>query len=236
MGAALQASAALGLLAAAAAAEENATAAGSAPSESSDWADRPWLDFAVVALPLFWCAVGGYRLYWRRPLPRRTSGCSWTSRSGAGRLAAWSSSCSWGTTPRPPRISARSAPARRAACAGDIGKLHYKGMRFHRIIPGFVCQGGDCTGDNSIYGGSFADEWASGYIEHSVEGLLSMANAGRDSQTSQFFITLAACHHLDGKHVVFGQVCQGIEVVREMGKRGRSKDTPVVVLDCGQLS
>lgn len=126
----------------------------------------------------------------------------------------------------------------RALCTGEMGhgktgkKLHYKGCRFHRIIPGFMCQGGDCTGGQSIYGGHFKDEWTNGYIEHSAEGLVSMANAGRDTQTSQFFITLAPCNHLDGKHVVFGQVLDGMEVVRRMGQaRGKT----VIIVDCGEV-
>jgi len=128
----------------------------------------------------------------------------------------------------------------RAVCTGEKGKgrlgkmLHYKGSYFHRIVPGFVCQGGNCTGGQSIYGFSFKDEWTNGYIEHSQPGLLSMANAGRDTQNSQFFITLRSCRHLDGRHVVFGQVVEGIEVVRRMEKAG-SRSRPQIV-DCGEVS
>jgi len=128
----------------------------------------------------------------------------------------------------------------RALCTGEKGlgkfgkSLHYKGSYFHRIVPGFVCQGGNCTGGQSIYGFSFKDEWTNGYIEHSQPGLLSMANAGRDTQNSQFFITLRSCRHLDGRHVVFGQVVEGIEVVRRMEKAG-SRSRPQIV-DCGEVS
>lgn len=126
----------------------------------------------------------------------------------------------------------------RALCTGEKGtgkagkKLHYKGSRFHRIIPGFMCQGGNCTGGDSIYGGSFKDEWTNGYVAHSKAGLLSMANAGRDTQNSQFFITLKPCRHLDGRHVVFGQVVSGMEVVSRMEQAGRNM---VVVTDCGEV-
>jgi len=137
----------------------------------------------------------------------------------------------------------------RALCTGEKGKgkmgkpLHFKGCVWHRIIPRFMCQGGDFTSGNgtggeSIYGNKFADEWENGYITHNKAGLLSMANAGKDTNGSQFFITLGACTHLDNKHVVFGQVTQGMDVVKKMeaiGSGSGSTSKQVVTVDCGEL-
>eukprot|EP00937_MAST-01D_sp_MAST-1D-sp2_P007013 g7013.t1 len=139
----------------------------------------------------------------------------------------------------------------RALCTGEkgVGKagkpLHFKGSAFHRIIPGFMLQGGDFTrgngtGGESIYGEKFADEWEHGMVRHSQPGLLSMANAGTDTNGSQFFVTTAATPHLDGKHVVFGEVAgdAGMEVVRKAEGVGSASGTPserVVVEDCGVL-
>jgi len=136
----------------------------------------------------------------------------------------------------------------RALCTGEKGDgksgkpLTFKGSTFHRIIPGFMCQGGDFTrgngtGGESIYGEKFEDEWTNGYITHDKAGLLSMANAGKDTNGSQFFITLAPCSHLDGKHVIFGHVIEGMDVVKKMGDMGTSGGDPkkkVVVEDCGE--
>eukprot|EP00927_Polykrikos_kofoidii_P042841 TRINITY_DN3688_c0_g1_i1.p1 TRINITY_DN3688_c0_g1~~TRINITY_DN3688_c0_g1_i1.p1 ORF type:complete len:414 (-),score=67.09 TRINITY_DN3688_c0_g1_i1:155-1282(-) len=128
---------------------------------------------------------------------------------------------------------------------GKEGKpLHYKGSIFHRIIQGFMCQGGDIImgngrGSESIYGRTFADEWDHGIVKHTEPGLLSMANRGKDTNGSQFFITAAATPWLDEKHVVFGRVVSGMDVVRKMESMGSSSGAtkkPVSISDCGQLA
>ncbi|OQR97300.1 hypothetical protein ACHHYP_12212 [Achlya hypogyna] len=137
----------------------------------------------------------------------------------------------------------------RALCTGEAGlgrttrkPLHFKGSIFHRIIAGFMCQGGDFsnrngTGGESIYGAKFADE--NFKYKHTKAGLLSMANAGPNTNGSQFFITLTPTPHLNGKHVVFGEVIDGMDVVRKMVAVDRGKnDKPVMdvtIADCGEV-
>ncbi|KAL8387127.1 hypothetical protein RB595_010137 [Gaeumannomyces hyphopodioides] len=97
---------------------------------------------------------------------------------------------------------------------------YYDGTIFHRVIPDFMIQGGDPTGTgrggSSIYGDKFADE-ISPPLKHTGAGVLSMANAGPNTNGSQFFITLAPAPWLDGKHTIFGRVRSGMSVVKRMG-------------------
>ncbi|EAN99727.1 putative cyclophilin a [Trypanosoma cruzi] len=131
----------------------------------------------------------------------------------------------------------------RALCTGEKN-FGYAGSGFHRIIPQFMCQGGDFTNHNgtggrSIYGEKFADESFAGKAgKHFGLGTLSMANAGPNTNGSQFFICTAPTQWLDGKHVVFGQVLEGIEVVKAMeavGSQTGKTSKPVKIEASGQL-
>lgn len=138
----------------------------------------------------------------------------------------------------------------RALATGERGnstksglRLHYQGSKFFRIVPGFMCQGGDFdrgigVGGESIYGGKFKDEWEHGVIHHSVPGLLTMANRGEDDNGSQFFLTFAPAPFLDNRHVVFGRIMKGMDVLKHIEVLGSKNGRPtkhVVIGECGQL-
>lgn len=118
--------------------------------------------------------------------------------------------------------------------------LSYKGSTIHRITPLFLIQGGRITGENSgvsIYGPQFEDENFS--VTHDVEGILGMSNNGRDTNNSEFYITLVPCPHLDGTNVAFGKVIKGFNIIKQMSEEvPRQDDTPTIeckIVNCGEL-
>lgn len=143
-------------------------------------------------------------------------------------------------------IVPKTAENFRQMCTGEFRKdgipFGYKGCTFHRVIKDFMIQGGDIlkgdgTGSTSIYGASFGDENFA--LKHNAPGLLSMANSGPNTNGCQFFVTCAKCDFLDGKHVVFGKVVDGLLIMRKVenvptGHNNKPK-LPIIITQCGEM-
>jgi len=143
-------------------------------------------------------------------------------------------------------VAPKTAENFKCLCTGEKGDgkkgkpLHFKDSSFHRVIPKFMCQGGDFTsgdgrGGESIYGEKFEDE--NFRVKHSKAGLLSMANSGPNTNGSQFFLTVKETPHLDGKHCVFGEVLEGyddvVKKIEAVGSEGGEPSKKVTIADCG---
>jgi len=195
---------------------------GRAP-ESLSGEEREMAAEAAAAVPEY----GGRQLRFERPAPLR-----------AGRVVVELEAC-----------TKKTSENFRCLVTGEkgVGKaskkaLHFKGTRLHRLVKGFVAQGGDVvkgdgSGGESIYGMKFNDEKPGLKLKHDAPGVLSMANSGKNSNSSQFFLTLAPAPQLDGKHVVFGRCVEGLDVLARIDREAASETgvprVPVTIADCG---